>query len=162
MFWAYFGSRQHFWFLMVASSLPKVRTANCKFSCLEHILALGRISGFWRVLAAFQKWSRQRQNSLVWSIFWALAEENFTVVLDEELFGKTVTMYAICYNFGFYTLFQIHTPTFPPPLLAASTWTAASWRGSSSGTCWWRTRQRCTRWTAIPGGSIQLDNENSI
>ena len=39
MFGAYFGRLQDFWFLEVASSLPKVVTAKSKFSCLEHILA---------------------------------------------------------------------------------------------------------------------------
>ena len=70
MFGAYFSLRQDIWFLEIASSLPKVLTANGKFACFEHISALGSISGFWRLLAAFQKWSQQTQNSYVWSIFW--------------------------------------------------------------------------------------------
>jgi len=55
MFGAYFGLWQDIWFLEVASSLPKVVTAKGKFSCLEDILAFGRMFGFWSLLAAFQK-----------------------------------------------------------------------------------------------------------
>ena len=33
-------------------------------------MAFGRICGFWRLQAAFEKSSQQRTNSDVWSIFW--------------------------------------------------------------------------------------------
>ena len=60
----YFRLRQDIWFVEVSSSLPKVATAKCKFSCLEHILSFDRISGFWRLLAAFQKLLQQKAKSL--------------------------------------------------------------------------------------------------
>ena len=44
IFWVSVG---YFWFLEVASRAPKVVTAICRFSSLEHILAFGRIFGFW-------------------------------------------------------------------------------------------------------------------
>ena len=46
-------------------------TAIARFSRLGHILVFGRIFGFWRWPAGFQKWSQQLSGFHVWSIFWS-------------------------------------------------------------------------------------------
>ena len=59
---------KHFWLLAenhCQNGLFSLRASHFSVWTEEHILALCRFSGFWRLLTTFQKWSQQRADSHV-------------------------------------------------------------------------------------------------